>query len=291
MRRIALLAIVVSSMITWSGLVGAIAVQTHVTARTSKSADFRGAVEIFNCSGALVRWEQSRPNDPAMMLTNGHCFQASDKARDTGHKVTRDVIVNQADSRPVTLLGRDGQDLGTVRAKRLLYSTAFKTDVGLYSLRRTFAEIRSEFHLRALTISDTVPAPHQKVLVPSGFSRKVYTCQLNGSVFKLHNDQFVWRHSLRLVHSATCHTIHGTSGSPLLARGTREVVGINNAINFAAGGPPCRHSLCEETADGHISTHVHRRYGQQTWWLTTCLGTDRKLDLDVEGCLLPKPPA
>jgi hypothetical protein len=252
--------------------------------------NFRGAVEIFNCSGALVRWANSRPNDPAMMLTNGHCLNPSDKGGAAGARFTREVVVNQPDARPVTLLDRSGDDRGVVIATRVLYSTSFKTDVGLYTLRRTYAEIRDRFNLRALTISAAPPAADAAVLMPSGFSRTEYDCDLNGQAFRLFNDDFHWRHSIRLARSSTCHTIRGTSGSPLVDPGSREVVGVNNAINVSApGSPRCSISLCEETKGGHISVHPHRRYAQQTWWLTTCVGAHRRLDLDVSGCLLPKP--
>ena len=254
------------------------------------ATDFRGAVEIFNCSGALVRWSNSRPSDPAMMLTNGHCRNPSDKRSDAARRFTREVVVNQPDARAVTLLDRHGDNLGVVHARRVLYSTSFETDVGLYTLRRTYAEIRQQFHIRALTISTTPPTAHAAVVMPSGFSRKEYHCDLNGRVFLLFNDDFRWRHSIRLARSSRCHTIRGTSGSPLIDRGSREIVGINNAINVPAGGSPrCTFSLCEKSRDGDISVHPHRRYAQQTWWLTTCVGADRRLDLDLPGCLLPKP--
>jgi hypothetical protein len=251
--------------------------------------DFRGAVEIFNCSGALVRWANSRPADPAMMLTNGHCRNASDKAA-ANARFTREVVVNQPDGRAVTLLDRAGDDLGVVRTRRVLYSTSFKTDVGLYTLRRTYGEIRDRFHLRALTLSSEAPGRHDTVLMPSGFSREQYRCDLNGQAFRLFNDDFHWRHSIRLARSSRCHTIRGTSGSPLIDPASREVVGVNNAINVAADGTPrCTVSLCEEAKSGAVSVHPHRRYAQQTWWLTTCVGADRRLDLALPGCLLPKP--
>jgi hypothetical protein len=255
------------------------------------ATDFRGAVEIFNCSGALVRWANSRTSDPAMMLTNGHCFQASDKRGAGARWFTREVIVDQPDARAVTLLDRRGDDLGVVRARRVLYSTSFKTDVGLYTLRRTFGEIRQAFHVRALMIADGPPSPHAAVDVPSGFSREEYRCDLNGQLFRLFNDDFHWRRSIRLARSSTCHTIRGTSGSPLIDPGTGAVVGVNNAINVPPHGTArCTFSLCEQRKDGHISVHPHRRYAQQTWWLTTCVGAHRRLDLDLPGCLLPKPP-
>jgi Trypsin-like peptidase domain len=253
------------------------------------TTDFRGAVEIFNCSGALVRWADSRRSDRAMMLTNGHCRNPSDKA---ARQFDRDVVVDQPDARAVTLLDRAGEDLGVVHAKRVLYSTSFQTDVGLYTLRPTFAEIRDRFHLRALTIADRPPAPHATVVVPSGFSRREYRCGLNGQAFRLFNDDFHWRHSIRLAKSSACHTIRGTSGSPLLDPQSRAVVGVNNAINVAAhGAPRCTFSLCEQTQGGRISVHPHRRYAQQTWWLTTCESSARRLDLELSGCRLPQPAA
>jgi hypothetical protein len=205
-------------------------------------------------------------------------------------RFTREVVVNQPDARPVTLLDRSGDDLGVVRARRVLYSTSFRTDVGLYTLRRTYAEIRDRFHLRALTIASAPPAHDASVLVPSGFSRIEYRCDLNGQAFRLFNDDFHWLRSIRLARSSTCHTIRGTSGSPLVDPVSGEVVGVNNAINVPAhGAPRCTVSLCEQTKDGRVSVHPHRRYAQQTWWLTTCVGAHRRLDLDLLGCMLPKP--
>jgi hypothetical protein len=259
--------------------------------------NFRGIISIFSCSASLVRWPQTRPQDLALLLTNGHCYAPSDKTQ-----VDREVIVNRRDNRPVTLLKRDGSDLVTLHTSRVLYSTSFKTDVGLYRLKLTYRQIRHRYHVPPLTLSDRPPRPTAKVLMPSGFSKKVYSCTLNGFAYRLFNDTFDWRHSLRFAPSSTCRTIHGTSGSPVLDPTTRDVLGVNNAINLS---PPqcvsgavcgarrsaldCSISLCERSKAGRVTQHVHRRYGQQTWWLTTCVGTDRVLDLDVTGCLLPKP--
>ena len=223
-----------------------------------------------------------------MMLTNGHCRNPSDKAQ---RRFTREVVVDQPDARAVTLLDRAGADLGVVHTRRVLYSTSFKTDVGLYTLRRTYAEIRTRFHLGALTLAAEPPAADASVAMPSGFSRRDYRCDLRGQVFRLFNDDFHWRRSIRLAKSADCHTIRGTSGSPLVDPASREVVAVNNAINVAPhGSPRCTFSLCEQTKSGRISVHPHRRYAQQTWWLTTCETRARRLDLARAGCLLPQPP-
>jgi Trypsin-like peptidase domain len=249
------------------------------------------------------------PQDPALILTNGHCYQASDKARfgwatatAAAAKVERQVIVDHPDNRPITLLRRNGSARVTLRTSRVLYSTSFKTDVGLYRLRRSYAQIKRRYGIPALTLSTRPPRGDSHVLIPSGFSKKVYSCTLNGFAYRLFNDTFDWRHSPRLGRSRTCRTIHGTSGSPVINPRTRVVLGVNNAINLpppaCASGSLCSRSdraldcsisLCERTAGGRVSLHPHRRYGQQTWWLSTCVGADRALDLDRSGCLLPKP--
>lgn len=287
----------VASPASWSTHQSSSARVMRASPRAVVQPNFRGIISIFSCSAALVRWPQSRPHDLALLLTNGHCYAPLDKTH-----VDRGVIVDRRDNRAATLLRRDGSDLVTLHTSRVLYSTSFKTDVGLYRLKLTYAQIRHRYHVPALTLSDHPPQPTAQVLMPSGFSKKVYSCTLNGFAYRLFDDTFDWRHSLRFAPSPTCRTIHGTSGSPVLDPTTRDVLGVNNAINLS---PPqcvsgavcgarrttldCSISLCERSKAGRVTQHVHRRYGQQTWWLTTCVGTDRVLHLDVTGCLLPKP--
>ena len=257
----------------------------HASSARPVAPDFRGMAKIFGCSASLVRFASSQPNDHALMLTNGHCYQPSDKAR------SRSVLVDIADDRAVVLLNRDGTRAGAVHTSRVLYSTSFHTDVGLYLLKPTYRWIAQHLSVHPLTLAAHGPAPHKRVLITSGFFKEVYTCTTNGMAFKLFNDEFSWRDSIRLRHSSECHTIDGTSGSPITDPRTRLVLGVNNAVNVAGhGSPRCTFSLCEETRGGRITQHQHRRYGQQTFWITTCVAPDRSIDLTLDGCLLPKPP-
>jgi hypothetical protein len=43
---------------------------------------------------------------------------------------------------------------------------------------------------------------------------------------------------------------------------------------------------CEVAADGTTTAHQGQSYGQQTWWITTCLNSSRQVDLTVAGCKL-----
>jgi hypothetical protein len=44
---------------------------------------------------------------------------------------------------------------------------------------------------------------------------------------------------------------------------------------------------CEVAPDGTTKAIQGQSYGQQTWWITTCVNGSRQLDLAVAGCKLP----
>jgi hypothetical protein len=55
------------------------------------------------------------------------------------------------------------------------------------------------------------------------------------------------------------------------------------------GGTPCTlNNPCEVAPDGITHVETGAAYAQQTWWIYTCL-TNRAIDLNKSGCLLPKP--
>ena len=85
-----------------------------------------------------------------------------------------------------------------------------------------------------------------------------------------------------------CEVIGGTSGSPILAKGQRVVVGINNTGNES--GQSCtQNNPCEVSPQGEKKILAGRGYGQQTYWFYGCLDSQFQLDLNQESCLLPKP--
>lgn len=255
----------------------------------SPEPDFSGTARIPACSASIVRFADSTADEKALMLTNGHCYQPFDK-----RERFRGVVLDQPDRRRVTLLKRDGTNRGVVHTRRVLYSSYFTVDLGLYRLGLTYAQLREQFHARALTISDTPAAVGDKVLMPSGFWREQFTCHVEAAVFKLYNRTYLWRHSLRYANESTCKSVDGSSGSPLLDPQTRLVVGIHNAGNnppgHGRGGRlDCSFSLCEQTRDGRLSQFPHRRYGQGVWWLTRCVDADHAIDLALPDCRLPQP--
>src|SRR5262245_24282041 len=100
--------------------------------------NFEGIVALSNCSGSIVRFENSQDTDQAMVLTNGHC-------NDGGFIQPVEVIINRPSSRGFSVLDPRGGGLGSVHATTIIYGTMTKTDILLYRLRETYAQIMSKY--------------------------------------------------------------------------------------------------------------------------------------------------
>lgn len=244
-------------------------------AATAPAGEFSGTVALSNCSGSIVRWESSKSSDLAMMLTNGHCydFMAAGQA-----------IIDQPETRSVTLLKADGSPAGTVTTTTLMYATMTKTDVALYRLSQTYQQLQDQYAVPAITVASSKASPKdQAIKIVSGYWTSVYTCNLNGFVYRLLEYHWTWNKSLRYSDDG-CHVIGGTSGSPVLDS-NRVQIGINNTIN--EDGQRCTlNNPCEKNRKGDISVHQNRGYGQQTWFFYTCL-SGTTLDFTKKGCKLP----
>lgn len=253
--------------------------QAATSAHAAADADFSGAIALSNCSGSVVRWASSQPSDKALVLTNGHCYGD----RFLG---AREVVVNKPAVRNVYLLNSDGSDAGTVQTVRVLYATMSRTDVALYQLDETYQDLQSQYDVPSLTLADSKPSPkNQPIEVLSGYWKLAYDCNLNGFAYRLHEDVWTWRMSLRYSDGG-CQVIGGTSGSPILDA-DRTQIAINNTIN-EDGGRCTFNNPCEEDRRGNITVHIHRGYGEQTWVFYTCL-TDNAINLKKPGCMLAKP--
>ncbi|MCW2642784.1 MAG: hypothetical protein JWP76_5090 [Dactylosporangium sp.] len=236
-------------------------------------------IALNNCSASLVRYPTSLDTDRALLLTNGHCYEG-------GMPSAGQVLQNRSSSRSGNLLDSSGNTLGTVRADTLLYATMTNTDVSLYRLTDTFATLKSRYGATALTISGSHPADGASMTIPSSYWKQVWTCQLNGFVGTLREDQWTFRDSIR--YNSGCTTTHGTSGSPIIDSASGQVIGINNTGNDT--GAMCTlNNPCEVDANGNTTATKGQSYGQETYWFTTCLTANNTIDLSINGCLLTKP--
>ncbi|MBB1255347.1 trypsin-like peptidase domain-containing protein [Streptomyces sp. OF3] len=245
------------------------------------ATDLAGAVALSNCSGALVRTPDARPEDPALVLTNGHCLEGG------GIPEPGEVVLDRPSSRSVTLLAADGREAATLRAARIVYATMTDTDLAVYRLTTGYREIEDRHGVRPLEIATARGTPGARIDVVSGYWKRVYSCRLDGFVHELHEDGWVMRDSLR--YTAGCDTTPGTSGAPVVDRATGRVIGVNSTANRGDGTPCALHSPCEVAKNGDTTTRRGVAYGQQVHALTTCVTADSRVDLTLPGCALPKP--
>ncbi len=265
---------------------GALTTPTVVAAapapeKHAAAVDYTGILALNNCSGALVRVPGSSDDDPALALTNGHCSEK-------GMPDPGTVNVNQPSSRTFDLLAPDGQStLGTLTANEILYNTMTDTDVTLYRLNTTYRQILQTYDTPALELSTTHPTQGSDIDVISGYWQRTYSCSIDGFVYRLKEDGWTWKDSIR--YTSACDTIGGTSGSPIVDPASGKVVGINNTGNDS-GGQCTLNNPCEVDENGNITVHQGISYGQQTYILANCIGAGSTVNLDDPGCQLPKPP-
>jgi hypothetical protein len=241
------------------------------------SYNFEGIVALNNCSGSIVRFDDSEGSDQAMVLTNGHCVKLISPGV---------VMKNQAANRTFTVLSPTASKLGTVRATKLIYATMTKTDAALYLLQETYDEIDQKYNTEPLTLSRTKPAVGMDVEVISGYWKRGYSCSFESTVYQLKEDNWLMEGSMRYSRPG-CEIIGGTSGSPVLEAGTRTVVAVNNTTNES--GQKCTmNNPCEVDANGKISYQKGYGYAQQTYWFYSCRNEQGVIDTNVKGCLLPQ---
>jgi V8-like Glu-specific endopeptidase len=242
--------------------------------------DFTGIAALSNCSASLVRYAESVSTDKALVLTNGHCYEG-------GFLQPGQVLVNKASTRSITLLKPDSSRAGTVRADKILFGTMTKTDMIVYEVNATYASIKSRLNVTPLTLAKQGPADGAGMAVVSGYWKRIYTCSVQATIPQLREGDWTWQNSIKYQQPG-CETIGGTSGSPVVSTTTGEMIGINNTGN--EDGERCTvNNPCEVDADGNVTVDQGAAYGQQTWWLYSCLTANRTIDLNKSGCELPKP--
>ncbi|MGK4583542.1 trypsin-like serine peptidase [Kitasatospora sp. HPMI-4] len=243
------------------------------------TVDFAGTVALSDCSGSLVRMPNSAAGDPALVLTNGHCLE-------TGMPNPGEVITDQPSSRTFTLLNSSGGRLGTLRATKVVYSTMTDTDVTFYQLNTSYAAIKSRYGISPLTMSTTHPVAGAAIDVVSGFWKKIYSCNVDGFVYRLKEGDWTWKDSLR--YTPACNTIGGTSGSPVVDTATGQLVAINNTGN--ENGESCTvDNPCEVDENGNVTVRQGINYAEETYFIPSCFAAGNRLDLTLPDCVLPQP--
>lgn len=239
--------------------------------------DFEGIVALSNCSGSLIQLEGVSDANNALVLTNGHCL-------DTGFTNPGQFVYNQPSKRTFTLLKPDSSRAGDITATQVVYATMTGTDIAIYKVRETYADIKAKFGIRPMVLSSQHPEVGTPMEVISGYWRYGYSCQIEAFIPELREANWVMKDSIRYSRPG-CETIGGTSGSPIVQAGTKTVIGINNTGN--EDGLKCAmNNPCEVDKDGNVTAHKDYSYGQQTYQIYSCLTATNEINLSVPGCQL-----
>lgn len=242
----------------------------------SANYDFEGIVGLSNCSGSLIRLENSRDTDKGLILTNGHCLE-------TGMPQPGTFVYGKPSSRWFNLYNSNGR-VGRLTANQIIYSTMTKTDMSIYKVNETYQEILAKYNVRPLTLSSQKSSVGTPMQVISGYWNRGYSCNIEAFVSSLKEDRWTMNDSIRYSRPG-CLVIGGTSGSPIIQTGTRTVIGVNNTGN--EDGEQCTmNNPCEIDETGKVSAHKDYSYGQQTFWVYSCLNQYNEVDLSVAGCQL-----
>ncbi|MER6168032.1 S1 family peptidase [Streptomyces violaceorubidus] len=247
------------------------------SAQRHDGPDFTGTAEVNGCSGAVVRTPASQADDPALVMTNGHCYEGA-------RPVPGEVLVDRPSHRLFNVLGRSGDTAVQVHASKALYVTLTGTDLALYQVGTTYRELERDHGVTALTVAERRPVRGADIRVVSASWKKEFSCKIDQNVYRVLEVGNATEDVLR--YTPECDTGSGTSGSPVLSGG--RIVAINNTSNHD-GGQCTLDNPCEMARNGTITTHQGIGYATQTYWLTTCVVPGNRLELDRPGCLLPRP--
>jgi V8-like Glu-specific endopeptidase len=241
--------------------------------------DFEGIVKLSNCSGSLVIFSGMPLSAKAVVMTNGHCIQ-----KPGGYLNPGEVWVNKTLARDMKIFDKN-MKLFPIKTTKILYATMTNTDLAFYELDKSYSEIKAATKVGPFLLDSFRPSIAQPIEIISGYWDRGYTCEIDNFVFKIKEGQWTWTDSIRYTEG--CDTIGGTSGSPIIAKGEKRVIGVNNTSNES--GEECTlNNPCEINANGNVFSQKGVRYGQQTFNVYTCLTPDFKFDLSRSNCDLPK---
>lgn len=252
---------------------------SHKKTINAAGYNFEGIVKLSNCSGALIMFHGQPFTAKGIVMTNGHCIQ-----KPGGYLNAGEVWVNRPLVRDMKIFDKS-MKLFPIKTTKILYATMTNTDVAYYELTQSYADIIQKYKIQPFMLDSFRPSIAQPIEIISGYWDIGYSCSIDNFVFKLKEGQWTWTDSIR--YTETCNTKGGTSGSPIIAKGERRVIGVNNTMNEK--GEECsQNNPCEVSNNGQIHIAQGIGYGQQTYNVYTCLTPAFQFDLSRSVCRLPK---
>lgn len=230
------------------------------------------------CSAGYVDVGRAR-SAKAVVVTNGHCASNLLEARM--------AMVNQPANKAFNIFTADGGAV-SVTGTRLMYATLMDTDIALYELRETNAELEAR-GLRPFPFYSGEAPVGSTVRVTSGYWRETQRCALERRVHRIVegfgtdiSDPSIATRAFAL--SRDCTIRGGYSGTPIIDDATDTVIAM--AFTGAEGNRACAESSpCEEAPNGRRTYRRGTSYAARVDQLADCL-QDGEINLALPTCTL-----
>ena len=132
--------------------------------------NFSGIIALSNCSGSIVTVVKN-PSMTAHGYTSGHCLGMGSARVGAYHMpAPGETLTNITVNRRVWLLDSSGDRKASL-SKKLIYGTMTNTDMGLYELNLTYAEIKIDMALTFM-IAESGPDVGDPINIVSGYWRR-----------------------------------------------------------------------------------------------------------------------
>lgn len=237
--------------------------------------DFSGIVALRGCSGAIVKFT-SDENAKAVVLTNGHCVG-----------MLNDGPTAVYLHKPYVSSANAFINLNTsvaARTTEIIYGMMAPHDLALLQLSMTYKDLAAK-GVKSFSL-DATPAPiGESIFLASGYFQDVNQCDVVGIIYRIVED--IWTNENSYKYRE-CNARHGTSGSPLISARTGLIIGVNYTGNDS-GGKCTYNNPCEVDENGNINVEKGAGYGDQIYKVLSCVDTIGRFNLDLPGCMLPKP--
>ncbi|MET9629164.1 trypsin-like serine protease [Lentzea sp. NPDC006480] len=243
--------------------------------------NLEGAASLAGvCSASVVKTNSTKYNDPALLLTNGHCVPE----RPAPGQTLKEVAV----AVPVTIGDRQGYLQAKANTTHLVYATMTGTDTALYRLDQTYAQLRAK-GVKIFKLAQRNAKPGERVDIISWGNGDRFKCTIDAVVPHLREEGYTQDNAYR--YDKDCKPSHGGSGSPIVLKDGVTVVGVHSTGNDS--GEQCTaNNPCEVAADGTVTVHQGARYGQQITHLAACArtpkpGRPQQREAAPRGCARP----
>ena len=239
-----------------------------------------------SCTGVFIataRSDDEGARAPAYVISNGHCadFPGSNQVildrPVTNHRVVFDYFADTTGRQHV------------VPVRRVLFATMKAIDIAILELDARFGDLIAAGFRPWRLSRPRIAAREPVVVVGAPFVAAVGNSYLRLAACRVEGVapvvlEFIW-HWFGAERNGCADVLPGSSGSPVIARGTGRVVGIvNTATTGAQPYTDCYLDHPCEAADGTTASRVATNYASPVTDIVGCFDTDGVFDMARSDC-------